>query len=77
MQRPDEDDQCCECAVTRPYGAALHKGKLYVGDSRAAGVAVFDLAQRKFYVIEGTGADGRMVVKTGEDMVGGDYSVGV
>ena len=24
-----------------------------------------------------TGADGRMVVKTGEDMVGGDYSVDV
>jgi DNA-binding beta-propeller fold protein YncE len=45
-----------EDRLMRPYGAALYKGKLYVGDTRAAGIAVFDIAQRKFYVIEGVGA---------------------
>jgi DNA-binding beta-propeller fold protein YncE len=42
--------------LKRPYGAALHRGRLYVADSRAGGVAVFDLATRKYYLIEGTGA---------------------
>lgn len=45
-----------EDRLLRPYGAALFKGRLYVGDSRAAGVPVFDLVARKFYVLEGTGA---------------------
>jgi sugar lactone lactonase YvrE len=45
-----------EEGLKRPYGAALHAGKLYVADSRAGGVAVFDLAARKYYLIEGTGA---------------------
>jgi len=42
--------------LKRPYGAALHRNRLYVADSRAAGVAVFDFAARKYYIIEGTGA---------------------
>lgn len=45
-----------EDRLMRPYGVAMHKGKLYVADSRAAGIAVFDLAQRRFYVVEGVGA---------------------
>lgn len=48
-----------EDRLKRPYGARLFEGKLFVADSRAPGVAVFDLAGRKFYVVEGTGA-GRM-----------------
>lgn len=45
-----------EDRLKRPYGAAMYKGKLYVADSRAGGVAVFDFVGRKFYFIEGTGA---------------------
>lgn len=48
-----------EDRLLRPYGAALFDGRLYVADSRAAGLAVFDLAAGRFRVIEGTGA-GRM-----------------
>jgi DNA-binding beta-propeller fold protein YncE len=45
-----------EDRLKRPYGATLYRGKLYVADSRAGGVAVFDLVARRFYVIEGSGA---------------------
>ena len=45
-----------EDRLMRPYGVAMHKGRMYVADSRAAGVAVFDFMQRRFYVIEGVGA---------------------
>jgi hypothetical protein len=48
-----------EDRLKRPYGARLFDGKLYVADSRAPGLAVFDLAGKKFYVVEGAGA-GRM-----------------
>lgn len=46
-------------ALVRPYGAALFEGKLHVADSRAPGIATFDLVGRKFSVFSGS-AGGRM-----------------
>jgi DNA-binding beta-propeller fold protein YncE len=48
-----------ERALSRPYGVALYQGKIYVADSRAPGIAIFDLVARRFSLMEGTGA-GRM-----------------
>ena len=42
--------------LTQPYGIALHRGKLYVADTGAGGVAIFDLAQQRFGFVTGTGA---------------------
>lgn len=46
-------------ALVRPYGAALFDGKLYVADSRAPGLAIFDLVARRFSVFDGP-VGGRM-----------------
>ena len=48
-----------EGRLQQPYGLAMFDGKLYVADSRAQGLAVFDLATRKFSMLTGTG-NGRM-----------------
>lgn len=45
--------------LVQPYGVAMFAGKLYVADSRAPGLAVFDLAQRRFSLFSGVGG-GRM-----------------
>lgn len=45
--------------LTQPYGIAMHGGKLYVADTGAGGLAVFDLSQQRFNFIAGGGA-GRM-----------------
>lgn len=45
--------------LQRPYGVAVFEGKLYVADSRAPGLAVFDLAQKRFSLMTGSGP-GRM-----------------
>lgn len=45
--------------LRRPYGSALHEGKLYVADSRAPGLAVFDIPNKRFKVVTGSGR-GRM-----------------
>lgn len=45
--------------LERPYGVAMFEGKLYVADSRAPGLAVFDLAQKRFSLVTGS-AQGRM-----------------
>ncbi|SIR65118.1 hypothetical protein SAMN05421829_1266 [Aromatoleum tolulyticum] len=45
--------------LVQPYGVALTDGKLYVADSRAPGLAVFDLRQRRFTLMQGVGG-GRM-----------------
>lgn len=45
--------------LQRPYGVATFEGKLYVADSRAPGLAVFDLAQKRFALVTGSG-QGRM-----------------
>jgi DNA-binding beta-propeller fold protein YncE len=46
-------------ALKRPYGSAFFDGRIYVADSRAPAIAVFDLAARRFSTFAGTGA-GRM-----------------
>lgn len=70
-------------ALTRPYGATLFDGKIYVADSRAPGLAVFDLRAQRYSVVGGTGggkmqrpinvkidADGtKYVTDTGRDQV--------
>ena len=45
--------------LQRPYGVAMFEGKLYVADSKAPGLAVFDLAQRRLTLVSGSG-QGRM-----------------
>lgn len=45
--------------LVQPYGVAMSAGKLYVADSRAPGLAVFDLMQRRFSLVSGVGG-GRM-----------------
>lgn len=69
--------------LTQPYGIALYQGKLYVADTGAGGLAIFDLAQQRFSFVTGTGAgrikrpiniridtDGtRYVTDTGRDQV--------
>jgi DNA-binding beta-propeller fold protein YncE len=45
--------------LQQPYGAALFDNKLYVVDSKAPGLVVFDLAKRSYSVVHGMGS-GRM-----------------
>jgi len=45
--------------LERPYGVAMFGGKLYVADSKAGGLAVFDLVQKRLTVVSGAG-QGRM-----------------
>ncbi len=45
--------------LKQPYGVALFDGKIYVADSRAHGLAIFDLKAHRFSLVSGTGA-GRM-----------------
>lgn len=52
-------DDANEQRLRQPYGVAMFDGKLYVADSKAPGLAVFDLRQRRFTLISGTG-NGRM-----------------
>lgn len=46
-------------ALVRPYGVAMADGKIYVADTRAPGLAVFDLKARTFSLVNGIGS-GRM-----------------
>lgn len=41
--------------LKRPYGATLSQGKLYVADSRAPGIVIFDLNSRRVSTFEGRG----------------------
>ena len=45
--------------LRQPYGVAAFDGRLYVADSRAPGLAVFDLKERRYTLITGAG-NGRM-----------------
>lgn len=45
--------------LTRPYGAGIFEGKIYVADSRAPGLAIFDLVSKRYSVVAGSGK-GRM-----------------
>ena len=48
-----------EQRLRQPYGVAMFEGKLYVADSRAPGLAIFDLPGQKFQLVTGSG-NGRM-----------------
>lgn len=39
--------------INKPYGVAIHDGKLYVIDIRGPGYAVFDLKNKKFDIVYG------------------------
>ena len=41
--------------VSKPYGAAIYDGKIYVIDTRGPGYAVFDLVGRKYKLVSGSG----------------------
>jgi DNA-binding beta-propeller fold protein YncE len=72
-----------EQRLMQPYGVALSGGRLYVADTGAGGIAIFDLASRKFGFMTGSGAgrikrpiniridqDGtRYITDTGRDQV--------
>jgi len=45
--------------LRQPYGVALYRGKIYVVDTGAPGLAVFDLLAKRFELITG-GSNGRM-----------------
>lgn len=45
--------------LARPYGVAMFEGKLYVADSRASGLAVFDLPRKRMGIVTGSG-EGRL-----------------
>lgn len=52
---PDSD------VIKKPYGVAMHDGRLYAVDTRGPGYAVFDLKQRRFHIVTGAEtAGGRM-----------------
>lgn len=46
-------------ALMQPYGVALYRGKVYVADTGASGLAIFDFANRAMSLQAGAGA-GRM-----------------
>ena len=46
-------------SLRQPYGVAVYQGKVYVADSRAPGLAVFDLVNHRFDLVTGSG-NGRM-----------------
>jgi len=48
-----------EALVNKPYGVAMHKGKLYVVDTRGPGYVVLDLQKKTRTLIRG-GSGGRM-----------------
>jgi len=49
------DDSTEPTLVRKPYGVAIHGGKLYVVDTRGPGYAVFDLTRNKFKLVPGAG----------------------
>lgn len=49
--------------VQKPYGAAIHDGKIFLSDMKGPGYAVFDLVRHDFARITGSG-NGRMRVAT-------------
>jgi DNA-binding beta-propeller fold protein YncE len=48
---PSESD-----AIQKPYGVAMHGGRIFVVDTRGGGYAVFDLQHRRFNTVRGAGA---------------------
>jgi DNA-binding beta-propeller fold protein YncE len=52
-------DETTAQQLKQPYGVGMYQGKLYVVDSRAPGIAVFDLAKQRFELMTGS-PNGRM-----------------
>ncbi|MCX7174435.1 MAG: hypothetical protein NT159_11040 [Proteobacteria bacterium] len=50
------DEKKVEQRLTQPYGVAIYKSKLYVADTGAEGIAIFDLARQRFEFVAGSGA---------------------
>ena len=58
---PDKEDDALRRALTgerkrgeglgKPYGVAVHRGRVFVGDTAQRNVMVFDIPQQKFFVI--------------------------
>jgi sugar lactone lactonase YvrE len=46
-------DTAGDHVVRKPYGVALHGGRIYVADTRANGYAVFDLKQKRSDLVQG------------------------
>ncbi len=42
-------------SVRKPYGVAMHEGRIYVVDTRGAGYAIFDLVKKRFEFVQGSG----------------------
>jgi len=49
-------DEKKKSALVRPYGVAMFDGKIYVADTRAPGLAVFDLKARTYSLMTGKGS---------------------
>lgn len=45
--------------LEQPYGIAMHAGKMYVADTGAGGLAIFDMEKKAFSLMQGAG-NGRM-----------------
>jgi len=41
--------------IKKPYGVAIHEGRVYVVDTRGGGYAIFDLINRRFTMVRGSG----------------------
>lgn len=41
--------------IHKPYGVAIHDGQIFVVDTRGGGYAVFDLKNRRFRTVQGSG----------------------
>lgn len=52
-------DDTTSAQLAQPYGSAMYKGRLYVADTGAAAVAIFDLASKQFSYLAGS-ANGQM-----------------
>jgi len=48
-------DTGATAAIKKPYGVAVHAGRIYVADTRGGGYAVFDLQRRRFEFVQGSG----------------------
>jgi DNA-binding beta-propeller fold protein YncE len=42
-------------SIQKPYGVAMHAGRIYVVDTRGGGYAIFDLEKRRFTFVQGSG----------------------
>ena len=48
------EETASDSLINKPYGVAIHDGRLYVVDIRGPGYAIFDLKNKKFDIIYGS-----------------------